>query len=163
MLRNLRAHRAMSAILMLTLAALFVVSAFALVIIGTQAYRNIVSINAESTRVRILSSYVTSKLCYEDGLWSVSCVTDQGLEMLVLRANFGGSEYITRIYCYGGYLLESYASMGYDFQIGDGQRLCEADSMKIETENGAYKVTMYIGDTAYVSYASSVAAEREWR
>lgn len=158
-LGNIKAHRAVSALLMLALAALFVVSAFALVIIGTQAYRNIAATNAESTRKRILSSYVAGKLSNEDGLWSVSIETDQGLEMLVLKTDFEGYEYITRIYCAGGYLMESFASAEYDFVPGEGQRLCEADDMDIEYVDGTYKVTMYIGEDKYVSYTSLAASE----
>ncbi len=63
-----------------------------------------------------------------------------GCDTLVIKESIGGIEYLTRIYCYDGYLRELFSKADAVFSPSDGEKLIKLKSMTIDTSNNLYEI-----------------------
>ena len=126
------------------LAALLLLCAFAICILsvlmaGTRIYRDLTARDQIVYEDTVRSLYISTKLAQarngdaigvEDG----SCIT--------ILSELGGGSYITRIYCYDGWIRELFTRADYTWSPKDGEKVSRADYLQAEIENGILKVTI---------------------
>ena len=62
-----------------------------------------------------------------------------GTDALVFRED---SEYMTRVYCYEGWLMELYASQELEMKPADGERIMELSGLEMALEDGRLTLTV---------------------
>ena len=124
------------------LLGVFAVFSTLLVLIGAQAYRATTDASAAHNAQRILHAYVLGSVRGDDAIDTLDVETEQGVEMITVSYDYGGSIYKKRIYCYDGALREHFAAEEYGFDPADGEVVCEAQSFHVQTDGDLMTVTM---------------------
>lgn len=141
-----RAHGATGSLAVFLMIALFACMVFVLTILGAKGYRAVVNGAAENANDRILQFYLVNKLRAAQDLKSVSVEQGDGTDVLLIRDEADASVYLTRIYCYGGSLMESYDAADAAFDPELGQRLCPARALSVRIEDGLCEISITAED-----------------
>ncbi len=121
----------------LLLFAVFAASVLAVLLTGARAYRGITLRDQSAYNARTCVQYIAQRVRQSDSLYGVT-VEDFGEgQALVLGA---GEEYITRIYCYNGYLMELYSQAGMDLGPEAGEKIIEVAAVSMSLDKGALHV-----------------------
>ncbi len=131
-LRDKNRH-VIDAVFILCLMLLFIISAFAVIIIGAGIYKRNVNTMAENYSQRIACAYITEKVRQSDnmGMIYVDNLFDQNT--LVMQEEVDGQLYNTYIYDYNGYLMELYANADLkELYPQSGQKIIEVISFDIK-------------------------------
>ena len=134
-----------------TLAALILLAVFAagllsVLLSGAGAYRRLSQRDRQAFDSRTCLQYVAVKVRQAQAPGSVFLSEFGGGDCLTLSEEIDGSEYLTRIYCYDGWLTELFAQAGADFSPGDGERLMPLNRLSLKLEGSLLQISMV--DTA---------------
>ena len=153
MIRN--RHSAFSGACVFLLLGVFALCSALLVLFGAQAYRSTVDRTAAHNTARVLQSFVANAVRADDeaGAVSVRCV--DGLDVLHVAYDYDGEAYGKWVYCYEGALRELFTDAQYGFEPGDGEYICEAESMELSMENQL--ITAVITDKYGRSHTAQIA------
>ena len=127
-----RAYK-ISDLLSLTVLAVFALCALFVLLLGGRVYRNLAEAGEESYRSRTACQYLTTRV---QQAGEVSISDFGGSDALVIREEVGSRVYLTRIYCYDGWLRELYCAENADLQPDDGEKVLEAESLSLSLEDG---------------------------
>lgn len=124
--------------------ALFTLLVFALCILlvlltGATVYRDLVDHAAESHTHRTALGYLTSRVRQAD---SVTVSDFQGCDALLLEETVSNETYITRIYCWDGWLRELYSSADSELAPEDGEPLLETEVLACAQEDNFLALTL---------------------
>lgn len=122
-----------------TLAALVLLLVFSLGILsvllgGAGIYKRLHQRGQEWENIRNAVMLVTNKLRQRPAEVAVEVFGD-GAALLLWEQN-GQDEYLTRIYCYDGWLRELFTSADGDFSPEDGEKLLPMAAMELELADG---------------------------
>lgn len=127
------------------LAVLLTFGIFALCILlvllgGAKLYRDLTQRDRESFDKRTVCQYLSTRLHQADRENAV-CVEDfEGLDALCIRETINGKNYLTRIYCYDGYLRELFTPEGGNFSPEDGEKLLKAETLTLSMEGNTLQL-----------------------
>ena len=133
--------RLMQNVFVLLLLALFACLSTFLVLMGAQVYRGTVERADRNNDTRIIAAVVRSAIWAQDG-GTVRVEDHNGIPALAVEDNFDGEIYIKRLFCYDGYLQESYTSAEREFDPESGESLCGLESFRPELEGGLLTIQM---------------------
>lgn len=128
------------------LAALFLLTLFALGILlvllaGSDVYQKMIQRDRLAYDSRLRTQYVATKVRQAASAEAVS-VEDFGRgSALVIRQETQMGEYLTRIYCCDGWLMELFSDTQTVFQPRDGERIVPADAMTVLREGNLLHVS----------------------
>lgn len=114
-------------LLVLVLFGIFAVCILAVLLTGAGAYERLVERQQMSYEERTVPQYLTTKVRQADRTGAVAIGEFGGVRTLELRELLGEEEYLTRIYCYEGYLRELFSSASGEFQPEDGECILETE------------------------------------
>ena len=117
----------------LLLFAVFAASVMAVLLTGAKAYRGVTRRDQEAYNARTAVQYVAQRVRQADSLYGITLEDFEGVECLVLGQ---GEPYITRLYCYEGWLMELYCLAGESVSPEDGERIIEAQELKLSLDQG---------------------------
>ena len=132
MKKNAFAHN-LDGLAALLLFAVFAASVMAVLLTGAKAYRGVTRRDQEAYNARTAVQYVAQRVRQADSLYGITLEDFEGVECLVLGQ---GEPYITRLYCYEGWLMELYCLAGESFSPEDGERIIEAQELKLSLDQG---------------------------
>ena len=120
-------------------AALLVLSVFAVGILGTLLggagiYRRLTRRDQFAYNSRTLIQYVATRVRQAPG--GVAVADFGGCDALVIPQQVGEETYITRVYCYDGWLMELFSSENGVFDPQDGEKLLPAEGLELDLEAG---------------------------
>lgn len=115
----------------LLLFAVFAVCILMVLLTGAEAYRRLTDLDSAAHAQRTAVQYVAQRVRQSDRLEGVELEDFEGVQALVLGA---GEEYVTRIYCYDGSLMELYSSPDDGLGPADGERIMAAQSMELSAQ-----------------------------
>lgn len=127
----------------LLLFAVFAVCILMVLLTGTDAYRRLTNRDSAAHAQRTAVQYVAQRVRQADRLDGVELEDFEGVQALVLGA---GEEYVTRIYCYDGSLMELYSAPADGLGPADGERIMAAQAMELSAQetNGSETLTVAI-------------------
>ena len=126
----------------LALFVLFAASAFIVVIIGADVYKETTANMEENYSTRTAISYVTEKVRQHDMSGHTTLTSDGDDTMPVFSDITGNEKYLTYIYPYDGYLCELVIEEGTPFSKSQGERILKVDGFSIaDAGNGFIKIT----------------------
>lgn len=141
-IRDNKPPRMIQNVFVLLLLAVFAAMSTLLVTLGAQVYRGTVERANANNEARILSTVVRSALWAEDGTSQVLVEEEDGVKVLAIVSTFDDESYVKRLYCHDGQLWESFTSSEYEFDLSDGESLCDAASFEPSIENGFLTVEL---------------------
>lgn len=129
-------------LLVLVLFGVFAICILAVLLTGADAYKRLVERQQENYAGRTVPQYITTKVRQADAKGAVRLGDFGGVECLELSEYLNGEEYITRIYCYDGFLRELFSAASGEFSPEDGESILEAEQMDFSLENGYLQVVV---------------------
>lgn len=117
----------------LLLFGIFAVCILAVLLTGAGAYERLTARDQAAYDHRVCTQYIATRVRQADLLGNVSVEEFGGVPALCLVDAYG---YMTRVYCYDGYLKELYASADADLSPEAGEDLMEAKKMTFALEDG---------------------------
>lgn len=132
----MRGRRSISGIAAALLLCLFAGLILASLLSGAGAYRRVAARGGETPDSRSALQYVATKLRQAPSEESVSLRPFGEGDCLCIAEEIEGAEYITRVYCRNGRIMELFAPAEIEFSPEDGEKIAEADALEFSLENG---------------------------
>ncbi len=123
----------------LLLFGVFAVCVLAVLLTGADAYRRLTQRDQAAFDRRSGAQYITTKVRQADSAGNLAVEEIDGVQALILDV---GSEYITYIYQYDGWLWELYTWREEPMVPGDGWQLLEAKGFEASLEDGLLTVRL---------------------
>lgn len=117
----------------LLLFGIFAVCILAVLLTGAGAYERLTARDQAAYDRRVCTQYIATRVRQADRFGDVSVEQFGGVPALCLMDEYG---YMTRVYCYDGYLKELYASADADLSPEAGEDLMEAKEITFALEDG---------------------------
>jgi hypothetical protein len=127
-------ERSVSALAALLLLAVFALGILWVLLSGAGAYRRLTQRDAQSYENRTCAQYVVTRLRQAAGAQAVSLSSFGEGDALLITEQVDGQDYVTRIYCYDGWLRELFAADGLDFAPEDGEKVLQASQLSLSRE-----------------------------
>ena len=141
-MRRKQIQHHIDALIALLLFGVFAACVLAVLLTGADAYRRLTLRDQAASTRRARTQYIATKVRQSDAAGSLSVANVQGVPTLILG---GGEEYVTYIYCYGGWLRELYSWSEQPMSPEDGRELVQAEALDLSLANGL--LTVRVTDT----------------
>lgn len=120
-----------------TLASLGILAVFALLILsvllgGAGAYKRLTEQGKRQFDSRTCIQYIATKI--RQAPEGVLVDTFGQSDALLIPQTYGEDRYVTRVYCYDGWLMELFTSRSGEFSPEDGERLLPAQKISLQQE-----------------------------
>ena len=129
----------MDGLIALLLFGVFAVCVLAVLLTGADAYRRLTERDRRAYSQRTCVQYLATRVRQGDRLGDLQVEDFGGTDALVFRKD---SEYMTRVYCYEGWLMELYASQELEMKPADGERIMELSGLEMALEDGRLTLTV---------------------
>lgn len=134
----------MPIVFLLLLCCVFVFCLLAVLLTGTQVYRQVATMSDDGYGGRTVLAYVETKLRGADFDGAISVGKVGGSDALLMTERFENLELVTAIYSYEGNLCELYTIMEENLDPKQGEAIIEAPELEITEEDGL--VTIRCGE-----------------
>ncbi|MBE6617002.1 MAG: DUF4860 domain-containing protein [Ruminococcaceae bacterium] len=109
-------------------------SVLSILLSSADTYASITERGNSTYTTRTAAQYISTKLHQSDGVVGVEIFGQD--TAVTITETINNQEYITRIYCYEGYLYELFSNALADMSPEDGEKLLPMDSMTATVDNG---------------------------
>lgn len=128
-----------------TLASLGVLAVFAVLILsvllgGAGAYRRLTQQSREQFDSRTCIQYIATKV--RQAPEGVQSDTFGMSDALVIPQTYGDVQYLTRVYCHDGWLMELFTAASGDFSPEDGEKIMPAKELSLALKDGLLTVLL---------------------
>lgn len=120
----------------------FAVCIMSVLLTGAGAYKRLTQRDQASFSARTCSQYIVTKVRQAGSPDAVSVESFDGYDCLVFAEDIDGWTYVTRVYCYDGWLCELFTAEDGGFLPEDGEKVVEAEDLKVYSENGLINVSV---------------------
>jgi len=121
-------------ILVLVLFGVFSVCILSVLLTGAGAYKRLTERGQGTYTARTIPQYVTTRVRQADTKGNISVGMFGDSEVLELTEEIDGKEYVTRIYCYDGYIRELFSEKSITLKPADGERIMQAEALHFDKE-----------------------------
>lgn len=128
----------MDGLIALLLFGVFAVCILAVLLTGADAYRRLTQRDRAAYERRTCVQYVATRVRQSDRLDGVRLEEFNGTDCLVLDAE---EEYVTRIYCHDGWIMELYCAAGLEMDTEDGEPVMAAEGLGFTLDDGLLTIT----------------------
>lgn len=122
----------MGGLLALLLLLVFAVCVLSVLLTGAGTYQTLTKRDQESYDRRTAAQYLATRVHQADRLDGIAAGEFQGCDALELTETIDGVPYVTRIYCYDGYLRELFSAAEAQMTPADGEKVLEAQALAVE-------------------------------
>jgi len=129
----------------LVLFGVFAVCVLAVLLSGAKAYRRITERDARTYDSRTCAQFIATKLRQAPAPDAVALSDFGSSDAIEIRESINGEEYITRLYCHDGWLMELFTAADGEFSPEDGEQILPARSLSLSEESGLISVTVIDG------------------
>lgn len=132
----------------LTLFCTFAVSVLMVLMMGASSYNSVTRAMESNYEDRTAAGYIAEKVRHFDSHGSITAGKFDGADALLLKQQADdGTEYITYIYYYDGYIRELMTEDNSGMTAEAGEKVLEAEDLSVkETGSGIFKVTCTMTD-----------------
>ena len=132
-------HAKMTDLFALLVFVIFAVCLLAVLLGGARSYEAVVQRGGESFEARTAAQYVSTRVRQAGG---VAVADFSGCDALVIPETVGEETYLTRVYCYDGYLRELYCPENAALQPRDGEKLIPMEQMQLSVDGRILRVQL---------------------
>ena len=130
-MKDYKSERSVSTVAALLLFAVFAAGVLGVLLGGAQSYRRLTQRDAAAYDSRTCTQYLVTKLQQSPESGSVQIVPFGEGSALLIPHTVGGEDYMTRIYCHDGWLMELYSIADGEFSPEDGEKILPASDLTI--------------------------------
>lgn len=123
--------------------AVFAVSILLVLLTGAKAYAGLTQDGGLRHGYRTAHQYLATRLRQGDGVYTEDF---EGVTALVFPEEIDGKTYITRIYCYDGWLRELFTAEKGEFSPADGEKVLEMAQFSAIIEETKITLTFSLPD-----------------
>lgn len=134
-------HR-LTGLLPLLLFAVFAACVCTVVLTGADGYRELVRRDSDAYTERTASQYIAVKIRQSEHPGAVTVGEFGGQSAILLRQNINGQEFVTRLYCYDGWLRELFSLADSGMSPEDGEKLLVLNDLSAVLNDGLLTVTL---------------------
>lgn len=132
--------QSLSTLVSLGLLAVFAVLILSVLLGGAGIYRRLTRQGQHQFDSRTCIQYIATKV--RQAPEGVQADTFETVDALVIPQTYGDVPYLTRVYCYDGWLMELFTPASGEFSPEDGQRLMPARELSFSIEEGLLKAQL---------------------
>ena len=140
----------LNGLLALLLFGVFAACVLSVLLTGADAYQRLTERDRTSYESRTAAQYLATRVRQADRSGGVTVGIFGGCGALELWEAVGDERYVTRVYCYDGWLRELFTDADGDFAPEDGEKVLEADSL-----------TMTLSDSGLLTAELTAGGETE--
>ena len=129
--RKNNSKNSISGLATLLMFGVFAVCIMSVLLTGAGAYKRLTQRDQASFSARTCSQYIVTKVHQANSPKNVSVDTFDGYDCLIFAEDIEGWTYITRVYCYDGWLCELFTDEDGGFLPEDGEKVVEAQDLKV--------------------------------
>lgn len=130
----------LSGLFALLLFGVFAVSILTVLLTGSKAYRSVVDRDRNAYERRTAAQYISTKVRQSNDGDSVSVADFDGVRAITLTDRYGSYVFVTRVYCYDGWICELFTETEEGFSPEDGEKIIEADALDASVNGGILTV-----------------------
>lgn len=119
-------HKNLTDLLALLVFGIFALCVAAVLLTGAGAYKKLTDRGTDSYEKSMAVRYLTTRFHQAP---RVQVEEFSGLQAMTVREEIGGRVYVTRVYCYDGYIRELFAAESTQVHPGDGEILLAAENL----------------------------------
>lgn len=138
--------------------ALFAMCILMVLLTGADVYRDLVREGVGGFSRRTAQQYVTTRVRQAQ---TIRMENFGGCDALVTAEETNGETYLTRIYCYDGWLRELYAAETADLSPEDGEKLLEAEALTLMYGEPLLRAQITLADGSCVELILSIRSGQE--
>lgn len=127
-------------LLVLVLFGVFAICILAVLLSGAGTYERLVDRQQSGYAERTVPQYIATKVRQADVSGAVTIGEFGGVSALELTEVLGEEEYLTRIYCYDGYLRELFSAATGSFRPEDGEGILEAEQVEFSLQGSCLDI-----------------------
>ena len=127
-----RKERSISLVAALLVLAVFAAGIMCVLLSGVSAYRRLTLRDQSDYASRTCAQYITTKLRQASAPDAVSVSAFGDADALCITENLDGEDYITRVYCHSGWLMELFCSAQGVFSPEDGEKILPLQSLSLQ-------------------------------
>ncbi len=159
---NRRKNHSIDVVFALALFCTFAVSVLMVLMMGASSYKSVTAAMDSNYEDRTGAGYLAEKIRHFDSRGSIAAGKFDGNDALLLKQNIDGTEYITYIYYYDGYIRELLTENNSGMTAEAGEKVIEAAGFAAEqTESGMFKITCTMSDGSKRSVLVSPRSAQE--
>ena len=144
---NRRRNHSIDVVFALALFCTFAVSVLMVLMMGASSYRSVTDAMDENYEDRTGAGYIAEKIRHFDSRGGIAAGQFDGNDALLLTQDIDGTDYITYIYYYDGYIRELLTENGSEMTAEAGEKVMEASGFAVEpAESGMFKITCTMND-----------------
>lgn len=132
-MREKRVKHHIDGLVALLLFGVFAACVLVVLLTGADAYRRLTERDQAAYERRTGVQYIATRVRQADHAGGVAVEDFGGADALILGAD---ETYAARVYCYDGWLMELYCLAGESFSPEDGERIIEAQELKLSLDQG---------------------------
>lgn len=130
-----------------TLAALLLLTIYGVTVLGVllagaQAYSRLTRRDSHAYDERTALQYVAARVHQAPAPDRISVVDFGGVDALAVTQTVEGQDYLTRVYCWDGWLMELFCAADGQFEPRDGERLLPVESLEFEVQGELLRVRL---------------------
>lgn len=129
-------------VLVLVLFAVLAVCVILVLLTGAGVYGRLTERGQAAYERRTVPQYIATKIRQADCEGAVSVSRIEDTDTLQLTERIDEKRYLTRIYCYEGFVREFFSAEDVVFEPAAGEKLMEAEQMCFSLEDGSLLVTV---------------------
>lgn len=113
--------------------AVFALGSLLVAVFGARQYQHTVDAMDHNHNMRTCSSYIREKIRQAGTNTTATIIEDEGITVLSLSSEIGGTTYNNYIYAKDGKLLEILLPSSSEFSVGMGQDILDIESLTFES------------------------------
>lgn len=133
-------------LLALALLGVFAVSLLCVLLTGAQAYQRLNALGQDAYERRTAVQYLNTKVRQSPSAGAVSVQSFGQGDALVIRWQVDGVDYLERVYCWDGWLMELFCASDSALTPQDGEKLLPARSLRLEREGALVLAWLGLGE-----------------
>ena len=134
--------QAIPALAAFLLLCIFAVCVLGVLLAGAGAYSRLTRRDSRAYDTRTALHYLSARVRQAPAPDRVSVTDFGGADALTVTEEIGGEDYVTRIYCHAGWLMELFCAADGQFEPQDGERLLAVDGLELELRDELLFVTL---------------------
>lgn len=138
-----------SALAVLVLFGVFAGCVLGVLLTGADAYQRLTGRGQESFDQRTAAQYLSTRVRQADtagGVFVAPFSQTCGADTLFLEETIDGERYLTRVYCWEGYLCELFGGAEEDFAPEDGEKVLALRNLSLTLEGGILEAELTAPD-----------------
>lgn len=135
-------ERSLSGLAALLVFAVFAVAILSVLLSGAQAYRRITERDRICYDSRTCVQYLATKIRQASGPDAVNIAPFGDGDALLITQRYGDSDYLTRVYCHNGWLMELFTVADGGFSPEDGEKILPLRDLTLDASGGLILIAL---------------------